>query len=310
MSRRTTGLALALATAGISGMNVFLNGYAVRAFGDASLYTTAKNVVAALVLAAVLAALASRTTGDGPRAVRPRTRGQWVGLALVGAVGGSLPFLLFFEGLARATSTEAAFIHKTLIVWVAILAVVFLRERLGRAHLAAIALLVAGQAVTQTGLGNIALGPGELMIAGATLLWSVELVVAKRLLGSLSAFTVGSARMGIGAVLLVGYAAATGSLARIAATGPEQWAWVLLTGVLLALYVGTWYSALARAQAVDVTAILVSGAVVTALLEAAVRGRDVLPQVGGLALILAGSAAVAFAMWSSARGRRSAEATA
>ncbi len=51
----------------------------------------------------------------------------------------------------------------------------------------------------------------------------------------------------------------------------EQWRWILLTGLLLTAYVATWYAALARAQAVDVTAVLVFGAVVTALLVG--RGR-------------------------------------
>ena len=52
----TWGLALTLATALISGVAVFLNSYGVKAFGNASLYTTVKNVVAALLLGAVAGA--------------------------------------------------------------------------------------------------------------------------------------------------------------------------------------------------------------------------------------------------------------
>ena len=98
-----------------------------------------------------------------------------------------MPFVLFFEGLARASSTEAAFIHKTLVIWVALLAVPLLGERLSWAHWAAIALLLAGQAVLVGEAGTVTLGSGELMIFGATLLWSVEVVVVKRLLASLAA---------------------------------------------------------------------------------------------------------------------------
>ena len=53
---RRTGLMLALLTAVISGFAIFLNGYGVKAVGNATVYTTAKNVVAALVLFGVVAA--------------------------------------------------------------------------------------------------------------------------------------------------------------------------------------------------------------------------------------------------------------
>ena len=123
---RRAGLMLALLTAVISGFAIFLNGYGVKAVGNATVYTTAKNVVAALVLCAVVAAGRRR----GVTVSRPRGRGQWWGLAAVGVIGGSVPFVLFFEGLARASSTQAAFLNKTLVLWVALLAVVVLKEQL------------------------------------------------------------------------------------------------------------------------------------------------------------------------------------
>jgi drug/metabolite transporter (DMT)-like permease len=290
MTGRTLGITLALGAALISGFNVFVNSYGVAQFKDATLYTTGKNLVAAIVLFAALAAAARIRRGEG--LTPPRTGGQWAGLAAVAAIGGSVPFVLFFEGLARATAADSQFIHKTLVVWVAVLAVVFLRERIGPWHVAAIALLIAGQAVLQTGLAKVGLGPGELMILGATLLWSVELVIAKRLLGSLSALTVGTARMAGGVIILVAWSAATGHLAPLSAA---QWMWVLITGALLAVYVGTWYAALARAQAVDVTAALVSATLVTSLLNAAVKGAPIAAQAGGLAVIAAGTALLVLA---------------
>ena len=58
-----------------------------------------------------------------------------------------MPFILFFTGLAQASAPSAAFIHKTLFVWVALLAVPFLGERLGWLQLAALGVLLAGQAL-------------------------------------------------------------------------------------------------------------------------------------------------------------------
>jgi hypothetical protein len=65
---------------------------------------------------------------------------------------------------------------------------------------------------------------------------------------------------------------------------------VVVTGVLLTAYVATWYAALARAQAVDVTAVLVFGAVVTALLSGAADGTSV--SAVGTVLIVLGTAVV------------------
>lgn len=297
-STRRSGILLALATAGISGAAVFLNGYGVRAFGNASVYTTAKNVVAAAVLLVVVTA-GSRA---GAHLTRPRGARQWLGLGTVGVIGGSIPFLLFFEGLARASSVQSAFLHKTLVVWVAVLAVAVLRERLTVFHWVAIALLVVGQ-IGLVGGVTTGLGSGELMILAATLLWSVEVVVAKRLLGALSSWTVGLARMGIGSVLLVAWVVARGQATVLLSMDATQWGWVLLTGAILAGYVATWFAALARAQAVDVTAVLVLGALVTAALQAAVQGIGVSTQLGWLAMLLGGGMLITWYGWRTPDGR-------
>jgi drug/metabolite transporter (DMT)-like permease len=291
---RRTGIVLALGTAAISGVAVFLNADAVRAFGNATAYTTAKNLVAAVVLLAVVGT-GSRT---GARLTRPRSRGQWAGLTAIGLVGGSVPFVLFFEGLSRATSAQAAFLHKTLLVWVAVMAVVFLGERLSLLHYLAIGLLVVGQIGLIGGIGGF--GSAEAMILGATLLWSVEVVVAKRILAGVSSWTVGVARMGLGSVVLVGWVAVRGDLGLLTSMTTEQAGWVLLTGVLLAGYVGTWFAALKRAPAVDVTAVLVLAAPVTAALNAVADGVPLGPQLDWLAVLVAGGA---LAVWASQRAR-------
>ena len=83
-----------------------------------------------LLVALASAARARRRAHEAPGALG---RAQWLGLLGVGVIGGSVPFVLFFEGLARAEATQAAFIQKTLVVWVALLAVPLLRERFRRA---------------------------------------------------------------------------------------------------------------------------------------------------------------------------------
>ena len=286
MTTRATGIALAFATATISGVSIYLNGHAVRHFGDATVFTTAKNAVAGVLLLVPL--LAVRRGAGEPRTLPGRRLPALVALAVV---GGSVPFVLFFEGLARAEATQAAFIQKTLVVWVSLLAVPFLRERFRPPHALAIVLLLAGQAWIAGRAGTIAFGRGEAMILAATLLWSVEIVYVKRLLATLPPRSLAAARMGIGTLLLVGWLAVSGRAGALSGLHAGQWRWIALSGLLLAAYVATWYAALSLAPAIDVTAVLVFGAVVTALLAGGADGVRI--SVPGVALVAAGCALVA-----------------
>ena len=209
----------------------------------------------------------------------------------IGIIGGSVPFVLFFEGLSRASSPQAAFIHKTLVLWVALLAIPFLGERLQWGHWLAIGLLVVGQVGLAGGMPGSFGAPGAMILA-ATLLWSVEVVVAKRLLADVSSWTVGLARMGLGSAALLGWLAVRGQLGGLFTMTAAQAGWALLTGVLLAGYVGTWFAALSRAQAVDVTAVLVLAAPITAGLNAAVNGVALAPQAAWIAILVLGGAIV------------------
>jgi drug/metabolite transporter (DMT)-like permease len=318
MNRRTvTGIGLAFGAAAISGLSVFVNGYGVHAVRDATVYTTAKNLVAAVVIGIVTLAVAGprvlgrdrlpraelppaapstapRSASTAVEAGRPAparlsaTARRYAGLAAVAVIGGSVPFVLFFEGLARASSTHAAFVQKTLVVWVAALAIPLLGERVRTIHVAAMGLIVGGLVLLDGGLRGFRLGDGETLILAATLLWAVEVIVAKRLLRGVTHYTLGLARMGGGAVVLVGWLAATGRFTALAHMGARGWTWSLVTGVILAGYVITWFAALSRAGAIDVTAALSIAAVITAVLNLAVKGTA-LPSTAGLILLTAGA---------------------
>jgi drug/metabolite transporter (DMT)-like permease len=305
------GIAVAALTALISGVSVFVNSYGVHSISEPSVYTTAKNIVATFVLG-VIAMLAwglhhRRAASAGGRFVTvTRASGSegvasgwrawgpagWVGLGYVGIVGGGIAFVLFFNGLAKTSAAPAAFWRDTLVVWVAVLAVPFLHERLKWWNLAAIALLIVGQITIERGVGHLTADRGEVLVLAATLLWAVEVVVAKVLLRDLAPAAVSIARMGIGAITLVVYLAATGSLGTLLSLDAEQVGWALLTGVLLAAYVGTWMTALARTRAIDVTSVLVGSALVTALLQAMAGTTSLAPQALGLALIVVGAGVV------------------
>jgi len=282
------GIYLALGTAVISGISVFVNGFAVKQFPDPATFTTLKNAVAAILLVGVLLAV-----GGVPRRLGSRS---WLGLALLGIIGGSVPFLLFFTGLAEASAPAAAVIHKTLFIWVALLGAVLLRERLGVWQVGAIGVLLVATVMLQPPSG-VTWGGGESLIALATGFWAVETIVARRLLGSVPPLVAGAGRMGFGLVVLAGYLVVTGRVGVIAQLGWAQWVWVLGTGVLLAGYVATWYGALQRAPAAMVAAVLTIGAPITAGLQVISTGTIPAPgPLAGYLLMLLAAGGVAFAM--------------
>jgi drug/metabolite transporter (DMT)-like permease len=305
------GIVLAIGAALISGLAIYLNAFAVKQLPDAAVYTTLKNAVAAVVLLTVALGL-----GAG-RGLRTIPRRNWPAVMAVGVIGGSVPFVLFFTGLAQASAPSAAFIQKTLFLWVALLAVPVLGERLGAASVIGLVVLLVGQALVLPP-ERILWGTGETLILAATLFWAAETVLVKRLLGVIPGPTMAALRMGIGLIFLVGYLAVTGKLGVLAGLTPIQWGWALLTGLILAGYVGTWFGALQRAPASVVTSVLVLGAVVTGGLTAASKGAapnttvviGYLLIVAAAALIAASALRAASSLRESGSGRAALGATA
>lgn len=298
---RVPGVALAGVTALVSGVSVFVNSYGVKAVPSPAVYTTAKNIVAGLVLSAVAAvawrakwpplALGNFVTVE--RVERPPALAVWFALGYVAVVSGGLAFVLFFNGLASAQPASAALWRDTMLIWVALLAGPVLSERVRWWNGLAIALVVVGQVVVAGGVGPIAVSAGESLVLASSVLWAVEVVAIRRLLRGFAPALVAVVRIVGGAATLLVYLAATGQLGSLAELDATQWSWAVGTGLLLAGYVGTWVCALARARAVDVTSILVGGAVVTWLLQVAAGTTAVTRQATGLILVALGVALVA-----------------
>lgn len=259
-TKTTTAIGLALTTALISGVSNFVNKIAVSGVADPVVYTLIKNGLVAVLLVGWLV-VAARW-----RELRGLSRGDWLKLVAIGVIGGSLPFALFFTGLSLTSAVSASLIHKMLFIWVAILAVPFLGERLGRIQWAAFGLLVLGN-VALGGWQQLSFGRGELLIFTATLLWAVENIIAKRVLEKLSSTVVAAARMALGAVILLGIVVWQGHAGAMVPMNITQWAWTFVTATLLLAYVTTWYAALKRAPATLVASLLVPASLITNILS-------------------------------------------
>ncbi len=261
LSLRQSATLLALGTALISGFSNFVAKISVTVVKDPLIFTTLKNGLVALALLGILVLVYRR--GE----LRVLTKAQWLRLLAIGLIGGAVPFGLFFTGLAQTSAVNASLIHKSLFLWVALLAFPFLKERLTRGQWIGVG-LVAVANLFVGGFTGFRYNAGELMIFGATLLWAVENVIAKRALADLSSLTVAGARMVIGSLLLVGFLMMRGTNFALDLLSAEQWRWTLLSSLLLLGYVTTWYAALKRAPATYVATLLVPATLVTNILSA------------------------------------------
>lgn len=209
---------------------MFVNKLAVTGISDPVLFAGAKNLIVGVILIGVLLALGKR------HEVAALTKPQWTKLAAVGVIGGSLPFALFFSGLSQIPAVNGAILHKTLFIFVAILAAVFLRERLSALQwLGVAALFVANLLVG--GFSGFSDSFAELLVLVATVLWAIENVIAKKVLSEVSSVVVASARMVIGGGVLAVFLLASGRLSGFGALSMESLLWILVTSGLLCGYV-------------------------------------------------------------------------
>ncbi|MGC9031781.1 MAG: EamA family transporter, partial [Minisyncoccia bacterium] len=119
------GYSLVFLTAIISGFAIFINKFGVGIFKNPEIYTFLRVALVAFILSLILAIF------DFEKIKNLRKK-EWILLSFIGLVGGSIPFLLFFQGLKIISSHEASFIHKTMFFWTAIFAFVFLKEKIDK----------------------------------------------------------------------------------------------------------------------------------------------------------------------------------
>ncbi len=262
MNTFTKATLFALGAAVVSGVNGFLTKPALGAVGDPVVFTFLKNMVVVFVF---LLFFLGRS--EAVREIRTASiRDRWMLLA-IGIVGGGVPFILYFTGLSMIPAVTAVFIQKTLFVWVAILAVPFLGERIEWLHGFALGILLFGVALFQLPVFRT-FGTGEMLVLVATLLWAIENIIVKKILVRISSFSAASARMGIGSVIIFAFVVFGGKAGAMTSLSLIAWGWVLLTGLLLAGYVSCWYRALSLAPATFVACLLVPATFITGTFSA------------------------------------------
>ncbi len=224
------------------------------------LFTFLKNVITAVFLFSLLLLFSEF------HALKKLSLRQWARLVLIGLIGGSIPFLLFFKGLSLTSSAAGSFVHKTMFIFVAFLAVFFLKERLHKTvFLSALFLLVGNFLVLK--LQTFSFGKGELLILLATVFWAVENILSKDLVKTVSGTIVAFGRMFFGSLFILLFLGFNHNLVQLVQLTSKQLLWTLFTSLLLFGYTYTWYNGIKTVKITTATAILLLGSPITTLLN-------------------------------------------
>ncbi|MBW2972590.1 DMT family transporter [Candidatus Woesearchaeota archaeon] len=274
------GYVFVLLTALVSGVSIFLNKFGVSGLNP-YIFTWSKNLLVSVFL--ISAILLFREFRD----LKELTRKQWGQLALIGLLGGSVPFLLFFKGLSMAPSATASLLHKSMFIFVAVAAMFFLKEKLNKVFIAAAVLLFAGN-MFLLGSTSLSFGLPELLILLAVMFWSAETIVSKKALVGMPSRIVAFGRMFFGVLFMLVFLGFTGNMTQLATITLPQLGWIVFTSVLLFAYVATWYAGLKLVPAARASCILVLGSAITTLLAFINSGSVTIAGLAGSALIISG----------------------
>jgi drug/metabolite transporter (DMT)-like permease len=261
------GLLLVLGTAVVSGFSIFINKYAVSV-ANPYVFAFAKNVAVALIFSCLIFGWKNHSI------ISKLSRKQWINLIAIGLIGGSIPFLLFFKGLSMTSAAQGSFIHKSMFIFTAILAVAFLREKINRYFIIGAALLFLGNLLVLKTF-NFSLGAGDLMVFLAVLFWSAENVLSKTTLKELDAKTVAWGRMFFGSIFILTFLISSGQTNEIFSLNLKQFGWIAVTSTLLFFYVITWYSGLKLIPVSAASSVLVLGSLITTLFTFISSGKIV-----------------------------------
>ncbi len=276
---KKNALLLIFSTAIISGISIYMNKFAVAGI-DSTIFTFTKNITVALFLFSLL----FFTTKFKEFTLLKKK--DWLKLVLIGLIGGSIPFILFFRGLQLTSGAGASLIHKTMFVFVIVLAVIFLKEKLNKKVIVAMVLLLTGNYLLLR--PSWSFGLGDLLVLTATLLWALENTLSKYVLKELSGNIVAFGRMFFGSMFILIYLGFTNNLGKILTISSAQLSWILVTSSMLFLYVFTWYNGLKHVNVSLATAILLLGSPITTLLKFLTGSAMSISQSFGIMFLLTG----------------------
>ncbi|MFC1700911.1 DMT family transporter [Patescibacteria group bacterium] len=274
---KNKGIFLILSTAFISGISVFINQFGVNVINP-YIFTGLKNIIVALFVIGCILMLKDW------KILKNLDKTQWSLLVIVGFIGGFIPFILFFKGLSLTNGIQAAFIHKTMFIFIFILAAIFLKEKISKNLLICSLFLFLGN-ILLLKLTSIQFNLGDLLVFLAVLFWAGENVLSKYLLKELPSRIIICGRMFFGSIFIVMFWFVTNQAHLALSLNAEQIGWVAITSILLLGYIFTWYTGLKYINVSDASVILLLASPVTIFLCLFGGQVLVLRQIFGMILI-------------------------
>lgn len=269
MTNNQKGVFYAFIAAIISGIAIFYAKISVIKI-DPLILTTSRNFFAGLLL---LVPFLFSIKKDSKFKFSAKNLGK---LLVVSIIGGSIPFFLFFSGLKLIGPQTANFIQKSLFIWVGIASVLFLKEKTNLFYwLAFIIIFLANFLISPVKLG---LNQGVVFIFMATILWSMENIIVKKILAGISENTLSVFRMLAGSIILFAITFSLGKSSLFLSLNSSQIFMIVVGGTILSFYVYFWFKALKYAPASLVTLILTFSLVVGNILNGSFAGLVLSPK--------------------------------
>jgi drug/metabolite transporter (DMT)-like permease len=222
---------------------------------DPLLLTSSRNTVAFIIITSLF--LIQRKTSQKTQFSHTNIKKMIV----LGIVGGSIPFILFFIGLKQIGALEANIIQKSLFIWTALLGFVFFRSsiKIHKLYPLIWIFLVVGTYLL-SGI-KLSLSYGSLLVLTATLFWSIESLLVHWWKGmDSSLMTIG--RMGFGLIILWSIIIVTGKISIVYLLSFEQVQTIIIGGIILSGYVFCFYRALRYSPAHVVASLLTISTVI------------------------------------------------
>ncbi|MCK4714264.1 MAG: DMT family transporter [Candidatus Aenigmarchaeota archaeon] len=289
MKKEALGTLLALLTAVVSGFAIPVNKIFVSGL-DPVVFTA----VRAIFIGAIFFILAGYKKGFKFRSMN---KVPWSWLLLIGIIGGGLGFLLYFSGLTLTTSGRAAFLHKTLPIYVAVFSYLFLKEKITRKQNMTLLVMLIGTVILLSSSINPSVfwqdpALGDILVVLGTIMWGLENTISRKaLIKEESSLVVSFSRMFFGGAFLFGVALLLGRLDVLLNLTQQQMASILISSGLLFAYILFWYSAIRLINVSKAVLFLLLAPVISMWLGVLWFGEPVPPlQVLGSVLILAGAA--------------------
>ena len=274
------GVILVMLTAVVSGFSIFINSIGIKEF-DSSVFTFLKNAAVAAMLFAVILGFSMFSE------LRALKKKQWLQLIIIGLVGGSIPFLLYFKGLQMTTGATSGFLHKTLFIYASVFAVIFLREKITKGLAIGAAMLLLGNYLLIK--PDFGFSAGHILVAIAVIFWAAENTFAKQVLKNVSGTVVAFGRMFFGSLFIFAFLASTGKISFALYLTHVHYLWIGLTSIFLLLYNTLFYNGLRHMKVSTAACILSLGQPITTALSFIFKSKAVgLGQGFGMLLIVAG----------------------